>query len=135
MIGVHALIGIGEAGITMAAVYAFGRYDEKIELSARNVFWAPALTALLCALVLSPFACGWADGLEAVGGTLGFLKEAQPLFVSPYPDYVIPQVGKTVISGSLAGLAGVIFCMLAAWGLGNALAAHKQVPVKIISEK
>jgi cobalt/nickel transport system permease protein len=130
MFSIHALIGIGEAGITVAAAYAFGRYDEKVELPERNIFAAPALTAVLCALALSPFACGWADGLEAVGGTLGFLKEAQPLFVSPYPDYIIPQMGETAVSCGLAGLIGVALCLLAALILGSALTFRKQIPVK-----
>ncbi|MDD5697367.1 MAG: energy-coupling factor ABC transporter permease [Victivallaceae bacterium] len=125
MLGIHALIGIGEAGITIAAAYAFGNYGEQVEPAGRNTFAAPALTAVLCALVLSPFACGWSDGLEAVGKKLGFLKEAQPLFVSPLPDYLIPQLGDTVISGCLAGLAGVGICLLSAWILGKALTAGR----------
>lgn len=130
MLSIHSLIGIGEAGITVAAAYAFGRYNEKVKLPKRNAFIAPALTATLCALILSPFACGWADGLEAVGGTLGFLKESQPLFVSPCPDYVIPQMGETAISGSLAGLFGIVLCLATAWILGYVLTFSKHLPVK-----
>jgi cobalt/nickel transport system permease protein len=125
MIQVHSLIGLGEAAITVGAVYLFGSYRETDNLKEHNVFAAPALTAVFCALVLSPFACGWADGLEHVSEKLGIMKEAQPLFVAPLADYVMPNIKLDLVSVSMAGLVGVILCLFFGWAIAKVL-----LPVK-----
>ncbi|MCP3967616.1 MAG: cobalamin biosynthesis protein CbiM [Lentisphaerae bacterium] len=121
MLSVHALIGIGEAVITGAALYLFGRSVETEKSFAFKVV-APTITALICALAISPFASSSPDGLEYVAQKLSFLKESAPSFVSPFPDYLIPAIGESSISTGLAGLTGVVICVVLAMALSSLIA-------------
>ncbi|TSA34026.1 MAG: cobalamin biosynthesis protein CbiM [Verrucomicrobiaceae bacterium] len=115
MLGVHALIGIGEALLTVLAV-AFLPSEEK---SARMGTFIPAAAALVLAMVLSPFASGLPDGLEWVSSNLGFWHEAAPAFAAPLSGYSFPGLSHEFLSSSLAGAVGV----LAVFAFGNILAA------------
>ncbi len=115
MLGVHALIGLGEAAVTLVLVRLF---DSKPATTGQWTYAAPGLGALLTAVVLSPFASSYPDGLEWVAERYGFLKEGAPLFVAPLPDYTVPAMGEGAVSTALAGLAGVALVAL----LGMALA-------------
>ena len=78
MLGVHTLIGIGEALITVAAI-AFieqTRPDllspEKTEASGGNGWVIAGLALTLLAVLISPFASAHPDGLERVAEDIGF---------------------------------------------------------------
>lgn len=114
MLGVHALIGIGEALITVAAL-AFilqSRPDllgEGSESANGSRWWviAGSLVSLIVVL-LSPLASSDPDGLERVAIDLGLLQLAGN---SPYeilPDYTLPFLGATPASTMLAGLVGLV---------------------------
>ncbi|WP_211364059.1 PDGLE domain-containing protein [Propionivibrio limicola] len=105
MLSVHALIGVGEALVTLILVRTL---DSKNATTNQCKHAAPFLGALLTATLLSPFACTYPDGLEWVAGQYGFLKEGAPLFIAPLPDYTLPALGEGAISTALSGLAGVI---------------------------
>ena len=105
MLGIHAIIGVGEALVTLVLVNAF---SSARTTSGQWQFAAPMLGALLTATLLSPFASSHPDGLEWVAEQLGFLQEGEPLFVAPLPDYTVPALGETALSTGLAGLAGVL---------------------------
>ncbi|GLS05055.1 cobalamin biosynthesis protein CbiM [Chitiniphilus shinanonensis] len=105
MLGVHALIGVGEALVTLLLV---GLLDSRPASSGSWKVATPFLGALLMATVLSPFASAYPDGLEWVAQQYGFLKESAPLFVAPLADYAVPALGDSVLSTALAGLAGVL---------------------------
>lgn len=115
MLGVHALIGIVEALLTVVAV-AFLPSEEK---SGRMGTIIPAATALVLALVLSPFASGLPDGLEWASSKLGFWHETAPAFVAPLSGYSFPGLSHEFLSSSLAGALGV----MAVFVFGNILAA------------
>jgi cobalt/nickel transport protein len=68
------------------------------------------LAAIAVALMLSPFASPWPDGLEKVAGDKGFLEkgEVQPAIVSPVPDYTWPGIKSEKIATSAAGVMGTI---------------------------
>jgi len=114
MLGVHALIGLGEALITVAAI----AYIEQIrpdligaeksrEAGGKGWIVAGILVTLL-AVFLSPLASSNPDGLERIAEDLGFLQQG---LESPYrilPDYSIPIFGETAFSTILAGLVGVL---------------------------
>lgn len=115
MLGTHAVIGLGEALITVLAfslLYAPAADSKKSAL-------VPAVAALIVALVLSPFASGFPDGLEWVAEKFGFLHESAPAFVAPLADYAFPGSLPAALSTGLAGLAGV----LAVFALGCVMAA------------
>ena len=113
MLGTHAVIGAGEALIT---VLAFSLLSLPARDSRKGVF-APLVAALVIALVLSPFASGLPDGLEWVAASLGFFQESAPAFVAPLADYSLSASLPLALSTGLAGLAGV----LAVFVLGSAV--------------
>ena len=115
MVGTHALIGVGEALITLAAVALLANSLGHAE--GRTQVAVPLLTAALVALLLSPFASGFPDGLEWVAGQYQFLHEAAPAFVGAMPDYTVAAISNASLSTGLAGLAGVLICFTLGFGL------------------
>jgi cobalt/nickel transport system permease protein len=103
MLGVHALIGIGEALITVCAYAVFTR---PIKLPALSTA-VPLAVAAVCALALSPFASGFPDGLESVAEKYGFLGGEAVAHFAPWPDYSVTIINNPAFSTSLAGLIGV----------------------------
>lgn len=104
MLGVHALIGLAEAGLTALAVVLL----PSANVRGRRSVLVPAVSALGIALVLSPFASGSPDGLEWAAQKLGFLHESAPAFLSPLNGYAVAGIPSEGLATSLAGLAGVI---------------------------
>lgn len=112
MLGIHALIGVGEALITIAAL-TFLRRTRPAALknsgaAAQGSWLVLALIAVLVVLLLAPFASGHPDGLEWVAEMTGFAESAQDAPYSLLPDYGVPFVGDTPFSTILAGLVGII---------------------------
>jgi cobalt/nickel transport system permease protein len=118
MLGVHALIGVGEALLTLVLVSAFSASAAK---AGRWDFSAPFLGAILTATMLSPFASSHPDGLEWVAEHYGFLKEGAPLFVTPLADYAVPVIANGALSTALAGLIGVLLVAATGMLLGRLL--------------
>ena len=93
MLGVHALIGIGEALITVAALGFILRtrpdlLDEKSVSSQGGRGWVLAGVIISLAVVLlSPLASAFPDGLERVAENVGFIHTAQP---APYE--ILPRL-------------------------------------------
>ena len=117
MLGVHALIGIGEALITVAAL-AFieqSRPDilttEKTAASGGRTWIIVGIIATIVVVLLSPFASGDPDGLERVAEDLGFLETSQSAPFEILPDYTLPFLGETDISTIVAGIVGAVFLL------------------------
>ena len=112
MLGVHALIGIGEALVTIAALAFIYRTRPTAvthaDTGAQGSWLILGLIAVLVVLLLAPFASGHPDGLEWVAEMTGFAESAQDAPYELLPDYVIPFVGETPISTILAGLVGAL---------------------------
>ena len=115
MLGTHAVIGVGEALITVLAYSLLAAPAADPRKSAM----VPAVAAILIALVLSPFASRLPDGLESVAAKLGFMHAAAPAFAAPLADYSLPLLLPAAVSTGLAGLAGV----LAVFVIGRAVSA------------
>lgn len=124
MIGVHALIGIGEAVLTLAVYYLFS--FEAVKASEKLSYGVPVVTAGIIGLLLSPFASGFPDGLEWVAERYQFLHESAPAFVSPLPDYAVPAVANQAVSTGLAGLTGVILTFIIGALIGKMLSFKAQ---------
>ncbi len=114
MLGVHVLIGIGEALITVAAL-AFIMQARPDLLEAGKVAekggrgWILAgVIVSLAAVLLSPFASGDPDGLERVAENLGFLEFGLDAPYTILPDYTIPFLGETALSTIVAGVVGAL---------------------------
>ncbi len=117
MLGVHALIGLGEGLITAAAL-AFIEQTRPDLLSAKKTtasggrgwIYAGILISLL-AVLLSPLASGSPDGLERVAEDMGFLERGMNAPYQILPDYTIPFLGETGISTIVAGAVGALILL------------------------
>ena len=85
MLGVHAVIGLGEALVTVALVSLLDAPALQATECRKN--FIPGISAFLIALVIAPFACEWPDGLESVGG-----------------NPALPSRVRPIVCGTLAGL-------------------------------
>ena len=112
MLGVHALVGIGEALITVAAL-SFIRATRPSLLqegqgAGRGGWVAGGLAVALLLVLIAPFASGHPDGLEWVAESTGFLHTAQGAPYAILPDYTVPFLGTTSLSTIAAGIIGVL---------------------------
>lgn len=129
MLGVHALIGVGEALITVAAL-AFilqtrpDLLNEQSESAKGSRGWVVAgLLISLAVVLLSPFASANPDGLERVADDLGFLHQGVSAPYQLIPDYTLPLLGETPFSTILAGVIGLIVVAVAMILFGQAMKA------------
>jgi cobalt/nickel transport system permease protein len=117
MLGVHALIGIGEAIITVAAMTFIERTRPDLlnaegttARGGRGWILAGILVSLL-AVFLSPLASADPDGLERVATEIGFIEAGQSAPYEILPDYTIPVLGETALSTVFAGIVGILFVL------------------------
>jgi cobalt/nickel transport system permease protein len=125
MVGVHALIGIGEALITVAAL-AFVRQTRPDLLVGRSAYpaqrsgWiAVGLVIALLVVLISPLASSSPDGLERVAEDKGFVEEVED---SPYevlPDYTVPFIEDETATTIIAGAIGVLIVAGVGYGTGR----------------
>jgi cobalt/nickel transport system permease protein len=114
MLGVHAIIGLGEALITVAALaFLFRMRPDILEpgsaASGAGRGWIPAgLLVVAALLIISPLAVADPDGLERVAEDLGFINTAQAAPFEILLDYTIPILGETPLSTILAGIIGAL---------------------------
>lgn len=132
MVGIHAVIGIGEALITISAI-SFIRQTRPDLLNADST---PAATrgsgwiavGLVIAIVLaftSPLGSSHPDGLEFIAEQSGFLHLAQNPAYNILPDYTVPFIHDEALTTIVAGVIGVL--VVAGTGLGaTRLAVKKQ---------
>ncbi|MCX7712992.1 MAG: energy-coupling factor ABC transporter permease [Chthoniobacterales bacterium] len=123
MVGIHAMIGIGEAFLTIIAVYLISESPKvvaPITTSARTSLPYILIVAFLLAALLSPFASPWPDGLEWVAEKLEFLHESAPTFVAPLPDYSLPGISHQGVATAAAGVVGVAATFAVAFLLSTA---------------
>jgi cobalt/nickel transport system permease protein len=127
MLGVHALIGVGEALITVAALaFIFQTrpdlLDEKSAAAQGGRGWVTAgIVISLLVVLLSPLASAFPDGLERVAEDIGFIDTAQSAPYEILPDYTVPFLGETPLSTIVAGIIGLLVVLGLAYGAGRAL--------------
>ena len=138
MVGVHALIGIGE-GLVSASAFGFvmrtrpdllrlqrtdggdsgsevseaGAADGAAAESGIDRGTAAEILGVGAAIVigivlLAPLASGDPDGLERVAEDAGFIEDAGDSRYEVLPGYSIPGVDNEAVSTVLAGLVGVV---------------------------
>jgi cobalt/nickel transport system permease protein len=126
MLGVHALIGIGEALITVAALTFIARTAPDILAGVSAPSKASPVRRLAIGVVIaggvatlaSLFASADPDGLEAVAEQLGFLDAGLSAPFELFPDYTIPGLDGTA-STVVAGLLGMIVVIGVLMALGR----------------
>ena len=123
MSGIHALIGIGEGAITVAAIGLIGQVNKEavyglhgVEVARlkRSTIWIWLTLSIGVAMLLAPFASEFPDGLEKVAKSLGFLERGTSKVTSPMPDYQIPGLNGG-ISTAMAGIVGVLVTFIVAY--------------------
>ncbi|QDV33316.1 energy-coupling factor ABC transporter permease [Tautonia plasticadhaerens] len=129
---VHAVIGLGEAmitGLVLRSVLAV-RPDlvfEEQEDVDRARGWARLVlgglgASLAVAAFLAPLASPLDDGLEFVGGRLGFLTgEGSAMIDGPMADYTIRGMPDVAQATAAAGLIGTITVFAAGLVLGRTI--------------
>ena len=132
MVGVHALIGLGEGiitGLTVSAVLA-ARPDlvagadgvpanGQRRTPLNRVVVGGALVTLLVAGGVSQLAVDAPDGLERVAEDQGFIDQGEDhaLSSSIFADYATTGVGNESLSLALAGIAGSALTLAVGAGL------------------
>lgn len=121
MLAVHALIGLGEAGLTIGALAMIEAARPELTRAETvrdrgGAAWVAAGLAVAgIVTLLSPFASTNPDGLERVAADLGFAEMAQSGLTGFFSDYQVAMLGEGALSTVVAGLVGVlvIFVLLA----------------------
>ncbi len=125
MLGVHALIGLGEALITVAALsFIMQTRPQLLTDSAPAGSGKWIVAGIILALVVvffAPLASGSPDGLEWVAARAGFMETAVDAPFQLLPDYTIPALGETGLSTVVAGVVGVLVVAVVTVGLGRVL--------------
>ncbi len=126
MVGVHAVIGIGEAIITVAALSFVQRtrpdlLEDTAPQPVARGWIAAGLLLSLGVILLAPLASTNPDGLERVAHNLGFLNREAPPPVHLLSDYTLPWLSHTPWSTILAGVIGVAVVTALAFGIAKAL--------------
>jgi cobalt/nickel transport system permease protein len=113
MAGIHALIGIGEALISLGAITFIlsARPDLLTSVSPkgrdRSGLWLAGMILAVLLVILSPIASTHPDGLEWLAEQQGFLKLAQPSLYQLIPDYILPGINNKLLASIIAGLIGI----------------------------
>lgn len=132
MVGVHALIGVGEALITAGVVAAVVAVRPDLvrgadgmragairRLPRARLVLAGVTTALLVAVGLSQLGVDEPDGLERVAEDLAFAEQGDPhpLGNSVFSDYATEGVADAEVSLAIAGTAGTLLTLAVGSGL------------------
>jgi cobalt/nickel transport system permease protein len=120
MAGIHTLIGIGEALITLGAVsLIFAARPDLLKVgqaraAGSSAVWVAGGLLTLVLAVLSPLASSHPDGLEWVAKKAGFLDTAQTPLLKIIPNYAIPGISNTTLATILAGVVGAAIVLVVA---------------------
>jgi cobalt/nickel transport system permease protein len=112
--GVHMLIGIGEALITVGALaFLYSARRDLLQTADKSpkgsaLIWIFGLGFAVALAILSPLASAYPDGLEWVAEQKGFLELARAPVYKIIPDYVFPGINNQVMATILAGIAGAL---------------------------
>ena len=133
MAGIHALIGVGEALITLGAVSFMFTSRRDLVLSSsesrktsRGLLIGGGLITLILA-VLSPLASSHPDGLEWVAEEKGFLSAARDSLYNIIPDYVMPGISNGALATIMAGILGAVIVFV----IAMAVARSRRKPVQL----
>jgi cobalt/nickel transport system permease protein len=132
MLGVHALIGLGEALITVAALTFIFRTRPDLlgETSgtargSRGWVIAGVMIALIV-ILLSPLASTDPDGLNRVAMNLGFIQTAKS-GAGPLAGYTVPFLANTSAAKIAAGALGALVVLATAFLAGRNLQKKSQI--------
>ncbi len=149
MVGVHALIGLGEAVISSLAVGAVlvsrpdlvhGAQDldraalaNESKVPMRTFLIGGLLVALVIAAIVSQFAVDNPDGLEWVAEEQGFIDSGRDhrFGDSIFADYATRGIENETLSLAIAGIVGSIITLLVALGIFQAIRDKPKSPARV----
>jgi len=120
MLSVHALIGLGEALLTVAVV-ALLTAGKRIWQENEKSFALGAFGLAIIAAGLSPLASSFPDGLEWVSEKLTFAQFAAFDFPAIFPDYQAAFIANAAWSTVFAGVIGVGIVFAVTYFAGKAI--------------
>ena len=133
MVGVHALIGIGEAAITVGALLLIFRTRPDILAKGDRSFGRVSATwiglGLIIALFVAVFsfaASGSPDGLERIALDMGFIDKALDPLYTILPDYTIPFIKNDTASTVIAVVVGTLLVFGLAYLVGRLVRRPKR---------
>jgi cobalt/nickel transport protein len=95
-------------------------------MSKKKIIILSLVAAAVLALLISPFASSWPDGLEKAAANKGFLHKGEhSMLQSPIAGYLFPGVRNEAVATGLAGLLGVALVFGVGWGLQELLSRRK----------
>lgn len=134
MVGVHALIGLGEGLITAGAIALLERVRPRVlaagEIASGRRGASLVFVGFLVALAVglfSPLASQKPDGLEFVAEQQGFLASARDSVYQILPDYSVPFIQNEVLTTIAAVVVGTIIVFLLALLVGRSSARRRRV--------
>jgi cobalt/nickel transport system permease protein len=134
--GVHMLIGLGEAVITMLVVAVVARARPELvagldsgPASHRALLAYGSLATLALVMFVAPVASSLPDALDSVAGRLGFAQQATTLHSAPLDGYSLAVgAGFPGAATVLAGLIGAAVAFAVAWLVARALTPASRSP-------
>jgi cobalt/nickel transport system permease protein len=131
---IHAIIGIGEALITLGAVSFL--YATRKDLFQANVATGTSTRPVLIGgaiitlalTILSPLASSHPDGLEWVAEEHGFLAAARASFYQIIPDYALPGIMNEKLATITAGIIGAVLVFFIAFFTAKSRSQRKNLP-------
>ena len=126
MVGVHALIGLGEAIITTGAIVLLQVTRPEVLVVGETApgrkgasFLAVGLVVALIVAIFSPLASPSPDGLEFVAEAEGFLSRSLDPLYELLPDYSVPFIADETTTTILAVCLGTFIVFGIAWIVGR----------------
>ena len=126
MLGVHALIGVGEAIITVGALVLISqtrpdllKMGESAPGTRSAGFVGAGLVVAVVVASMSFLASPAPDGLERVATDNGFIGSALGPYFTVLPDYTIPFIGNSTVSGIVAVVLGTLLVFTIATVVGR----------------
>jgi cobalt/nickel transport system permease protein len=132
MLGVHALIGLGEAAITVAALGLLWQVRPDLITGRAGAASVPGRLAwgagagLAAVAALAPLASGAPDGLERVAGLLGLREPDRAVLGAPFADYALPGLAAPWGPALISVLGGGLL-LAALYAAGSGLRASPGV--------
>ncbi|MEX0979187.1 MAG: PDGLE domain-containing protein, partial [Pirellulales bacterium] len=124
MMGVHLMIALCEAAMTMTIVAAgLAIVNEHRVLSTRGVIIGGLTLAVIVAGLLAPVASIRPDGLERVASNLNFANLATSSW-SLAPDYEAPRIAWPALAVAIAGIGGALFVFVTTYTVGRTAKAR-----------
>ncbi len=126
MLSVHALIGIGEAFITIGALAFISRArpdllgESSVSAQGSRAWMVAGILITLMVVLISPLASVNPDGLNRVAIDLGFFRTAQ-VGAGPLAGYKITFLGDANWTKIVAGAIGAVVVLGFVYLMGRAL--------------